>query len=117
MARSPRNLNPEGSGKGSLSMGQSGQNARATANLRAGAGNASRNQMTAYRSAAAQRATAIARYGNVKSVTSTNYTLPFGIPLIAGAALLGSTAAKNRAKQAAIKKASVKTRKGQSRGR
>ena len=43
MARSPRNLNPEGSGKGSLSMGQSGQNARATANLRAGAGNAAKN--------------------------------------------------------------------------
>ena len=42
MARSSRNLNPEGSGKGSLSLGQSGQGARAVANQRAGAGAAAR---------------------------------------------------------------------------
>jgi len=73
--------------------------------------------MTAYRSAAGQRATAIARSGGVKSVTGTNYALPIGLPLIGGAALLGATALNNRMKQAAIKKASVKIRKGQSRGR
>ena len=42
MARSPRNLNPEGSGKGSLSLGQSSQGARAVANQRAGAGAAAK---------------------------------------------------------------------------
>ena len=38
MARKPGPLNPEGSGKGSLSLGQSSQGARAVANQRAGAG-------------------------------------------------------------------------------
>ena len=42
MARKPGPLNPEGSGKGSLSLGQSGQGARAVANQRAGAGAAAK---------------------------------------------------------------------------
>jgi len=42
MARKPGPLNPEGSGKGSLSLGQSSQGARAVANQRAGAGAAAK---------------------------------------------------------------------------
>jgi len=42
MARKPGPLNPEGSGKGSLSLGQSSQGAKAVANQRAGAGAAAK---------------------------------------------------------------------------
>ena len=42
MARKPGPLSPEGSGKGSLSLGQSSQGARAVANQRAGAGAAAK---------------------------------------------------------------------------
>ena len=51
------------------------------------------------------------------STTSIDYTIPVGLGLIGGAAVLGSNALKERLKRDAIKKASVKTRKGQSRGR
>jgi hypothetical protein len=51
------------------------------------------------------------------STTSNNYAVPVGLGIIGGAAVIGSNAAKNRARQEAIKRASVKTRKGQSRGR
>lgn len=122
MARSPGNLNPDSkAGNARLGTGR-GSNAGRSQPIPKGSlptpkKFAPPSSMSAYRSAAGQKATAIARYGDVKSVTSTNYTLPIGLPIVGGAALIGTTAAKNRMKQAAIKKASVKTRKGQSRGR
>ena len=42
MARKPGNLNPEGSGRGSMPLGSSSQGARAAANQRAGAGSAAK---------------------------------------------------------------------------
>jgi len=51
------------------------------------------------------------------STTSTNYSLPLGLGIIGGAAVVGANAAKDNARKAAIKKASTKTRKGQTRGR
>ena len=59
MARKPGPLNPEGSGKGSLSLGQSGQGARAVANQRAGAGAAAK----------AAQARGIKETFNVKGIT------------------------------------------------
>ena len=51
------------------------------------------------------------------SSQSTNYSLPLGLGVIGGAAVVGANAAKDNARKAAIKKASTKTRKGQTRGR
>ena len=51
------------------------------------------------------------------SSQSTNYSLPLGLGIIGGAAVVGANAAKDNARKAAIKKASTKTRKGQTRGR
>ena len=50
-------------------------------------------------------------------VTNTNFTIPIGLGLVAAAGAAGTKGLNERRKRDAIKKASVKTRKGQSRGR
>ena len=125
MPRKPGSLSPEGSGKGSLSLGQSGQGARAVANQRANAGKVAANlykttsfgktnpMISSYKGSLPK----LKPMNTYNSTTSTDYTIPIGLGLIGGATVLGSNALKERLKRDAIKKASGKTRKGQSRGR
>lgn len=126
-----RRITPDsGAGNARLTIGRSGPNSGRTQPVKIS--NATMNKI--YKAMSQPKTTRITtdsiigKYKNIpqsnlkplksfNSTTSNNYSIPVGLGIIGGAAVIGSNAAKNRAKQEAIKKASVKTRKGQSRGR
>jgi len=113
----PRKITPDsGAGNARLTIGRSGPNSGRSQTPRVP--DAKLNALyRAMNKPKPVRPTTDSIIGSYNVSKSTNYALPIGIGVIGAAALIGSNSAKDNARKAAIKKASTKTRKGQTRGR